>query len=403
MDKAILIVMCVFLLAGGVDYLFGSPLKLGGKFEEGIKTMGPLALGMVGIYSLSPAILTLIRPVATGLSTILPIDPSILPAMIFPVDMGGFPISSGIARTAEIGLFSGIIIASQLGAAVSFSIPVALSMVSREDHKDLAKGILIGTIAIVPGALIAGLFMGIGTISLLVNMLPMIVIVLILSIGLLRFPEQTLRAFFIFGKFIMALSIAGLILQAFFVLLGIKIIPDMVPFQDTVFIVGKIALILGGAYPMTEILSRLIKLIRRKSKKQTRLSSDRMSEDRMSEDRMSEDRMSEDRMSEDRMSANTLSADTLSAVVGNLASNILVWGKLKDMDGKGKVLCSSLAVSSAFVLGGQFAYVASVAPSAVGPFLIAKISSGLFSVLLAFFFMSRSKRPAMTNIVNKSE
>ena len=144
---------------------------------------------------------------------------------------------------------------------------------------------------------------------------------------------------------------------------------------------------------MTEILSRLIKLIRRRSKKQTRLPSDMMSEDMMSEDRMSEDRMSEDRMS----------ANTLSAVIGNLASNILVWGKLKEMDGKGKVLCSSLAVSSAFVLGGQFAYVASVAPSAVGPFLIAKISSGLFSVLLAFFFLSRSKRPAMTNKVNKSE
>lgn len=383
MDKAILIVMCVFLLAGGVDYLIGSPLKLGGKFEEGIKTMGPLALGMVGIYSLSPTILSLISPAAVSLSTILPIDPSILPAMIFPVDMGGFPISSGIAKTAGIGLFSGIIIASQLGAAVSFSIPVALSMVSREDHKDLAKGILIGTVAIVPGAFIAGLFMGIGAISLLLNMLPLFVMVLIVSLGLLRFPEQTLRAFFIFGKFIMALSIAGLILQALYVLLGIKIIPDMVPFQDTVFIVGKIALILGGAYPMTEILSRLIKLIRRRSKKQTRLPSDRMSEDRMSEDMMS--------------------ANTLSAVIGNLASNILVWGKLKEMDGKGKVLCSSLAVSSAFVLGGQFAYVASVAPSAVGPFLIAKISSGLFSVLLAFFFLSRSKRPAMTNIVNKSE
>ncbi len=378
MDKAILIVMCVFLLAGGVDYLIGSPLKLGGKFEEGIKTMGPLALGMVGIYSLSPTILSLISPAAVSLSTILPIDPSILPAMIFPVDMGGFPISSGIAKTAGIGLFSGIIIASQLGAAVSFSIPVALSMVSREDHKDLAKGILIGTVAIVPGAFIAGLFMGIGAISLLLNMLPLFVMVLIVSLGLLRFPEQTLKAFFIFGKFIMALSITGLILQALYVLLGIKIIPDMVPFQDTVFIVGKIALILGGAYPMTEILSRLIKLIRRRSKKQTRLPSDRMSEDRMSEDMMS-------------------------AVIGNLASNILVWGKLKEMDGKGKVLCSSLAVSSAFVLGGQFAYVASVAPSAVGPFLIAKISSGFFSVLLAFFFMSRSKRPAMTNIVNKSE
>lgn len=367
MDKAILIVMCIFLLAGAVDFLFGSPLKLGGKFEEGIKTMGPLALGMVGIYSLSPAILTLIRPLTEGLSRVLPIDPSILPAMIFPVDMGGYPISAGIAKTAGIGLFSGIIIASQLGAAVSFSIPVALSMVPKEDHKALGNGILIGMIAIVPGSFLAGLVMGIEVIPLLVNMLPLFLMVAILAFGLLRFPEQTLKVFFVFGKIIMALSLAGLILQALFVLLGIEIIPGMVPFKDTVFIVGKIALILSGAYPLTELLSRLIKAVRRRRKIQK-----------------------------------ALSADTLSAAIGNLASNILVWGKMKDMDGNGKVLCSALAVSSAFVLGGQFAYVASVAPEAVGPFLIAKISGGLFAILMVLFFLSRSKKSVKTNTENKS-
>lgn len=367
MDKAILIVMCIFLLAGAVDFLLGSPLKLGGKFEEGIKTMGSLALGMVGIYSLSPAILTLIRPLTEGLSRVLPIDPSILPAMIFPVDMGGFPISAGIAKTAGIGLFSGIIIASQLGAAVSFSIPVALSMVPKEDHKALGNGILIGMIAIVPGSFLAGLAMGIEMIPLLVNMLPLFFMVAILAFGLLRFPEQTLKVFFVFGKIIMALSLAGLVLQALFVLLGIEIVPGMVPFKDTVFIVGKIALILSGAYPLTEVLSRLIKAARRKRKVQK-----------------------------------ALSADTLSAAIGNLASNILVWGKMKDMDGNGKVLCSALAVSSAFVLGGQFAYVASVAPTAVGPFLIAKISGGLFAILMVLFFLSRSKKSVKTNTENKS-
>lgn len=382
MDKAILIVMCVFLLAGAIDFLFGSPLKLGGKFEEGIKTMGPLALGMVGIYSLSPAILSLISPAATGLSRVLPIDPSILPAMIFPVDMGGFPISAGIAKTAGIGLFSGIIIASQLGAAVSFSIPVALAMTGKKDHRALGKGILIGTIAIVPGSYLAGLFMGIGAIPLFINMLPLFIMVGILSLGLLRFPEQTLKVFLVFGKLVMALSIAGLILQALLVLLGIEIVSGLVPFKDTVYIVGKIALILGGAYPLTETISRLIKALRQRSRKRAGLSPHTASKDRVSED--------------------AASADTLSAAIGNLASNILVWGKLKDMDENGKVLCSSLAVSSAFVLGGQFAYVASAAPSAVGPFLIAKIFSGLFSILLVCFFLSRSKKSTPANAANTS-
>ena len=54
MDKFVLYLIGSFFVIGGIDYITGSPLKLGGKFEEGIKTMGALGLGMIGIYSLAP-------------------------------------------------------------------------------------------------------------------------------------------------------------------------------------------------------------------------------------------------------------------------------------------------------------------------------------------------------------
>lgn len=40
-----------------------------------------------------------------------------------------------LALTKEMGAFSGIIIASSLGATISFSIPVVLGMFFKEDEK----------------------------------------------------------------------------------------------------------------------------------------------------------------------------------------------------------------------------------------------------------------------------
>ncbi len=43
-------------MISGIDYILGNKFKLGEKFEEGIKSMGVLALSMIGIYSLAPII-----------------------------------------------------------------------------------------------------------------------------------------------------------------------------------------------------------------------------------------------------------------------------------------------------------------------------------------------------------
>lgn len=54
MDKFVLLLIGSFFVIGGIDYITGNHLKLGRKFEEGIKTMGALGLGMIGILSLAP-------------------------------------------------------------------------------------------------------------------------------------------------------------------------------------------------------------------------------------------------------------------------------------------------------------------------------------------------------------
>jgi len=358
MDKPVLIIMCAFLVIGGLDYILGSPLKLGNKFEEGFKAMGPLALGIIGIYSLSPILQSALAPVTSAVSSFLHIDPSIFPACIFPVDMGGYQISKSLAASADIGRFSGIIIASTLGATVSFSIPVACRFIEKSDNEAFARGVLIGIISIVPGCFLAGLAGGLEFFVLAWNMLPLFVIIVLLCIGLIKAPGITLKLFRIFGRLITALGVAGILLQGLDIILNIHLIPNLVPFTDTVFLVGKITLILAGAYPMMDLLTRLLK---RGFEKAGRMLG--------------------------------VNADAIAGMIGNLASNILVWGTLKNMDRRGKMLCTSLAVSMAFVLGGQFAYVASVEPSMVGPFFLSKISSGILCILLIVFFPLLKKRP----------
>ena len=53
-DKIIILIMAGFSIIGGLDRIFGNRLKLGTAFENGIKTMGELALSMIGIMVLAP-------------------------------------------------------------------------------------------------------------------------------------------------------------------------------------------------------------------------------------------------------------------------------------------------------------------------------------------------------------
>lgn len=348
MDKFVFYFIGIFFLVGAVDYLIGSPLKLGNKFEEGFKTMGALALGIIGIYSLSPLLLNIIAPIAVKLSSIFHIDPSVIPASFFAVDMGGFQLCTNIASNKEIGMFSAIIIASTLGATISFSIPIASSLIQKEDQEYFAKGIMIGIATIPFGCFAAGLWSGLNISILLLNLMPIIILAISLSICLIKIPDKTIKGFKYFGKFIMCLSIIGIILQGINIIFGIKLVDNLISFEENMKLVGKITFILAGAYPMLEVLIRILKGF---FNRLGRL-----------------------------LGVNSVA---IGAMIGNLASNLLVFGNLHKMNTKGKVICTALGVSGAFVFGGQLAYIASVAPKMIGAYFITKFTSAILSVILA--------------------
>ncbi|MEW9096869.1 MAG: ethanolamine utilization protein EutH [Clostridiaceae bacterium] len=350
MNKIIMYIIGICFILGGLDYILGNKFKIGDKFCEGIKSMGALAMGMIGIYSLAPVLGNMISKGVIPISNRLRIDPSIIPASILAVDMGGWQISNLMASNEKMALFSGIILASSLGATMSFSIPLALGMISKEDYEEFSKGTMIGFISIPIGALASGIYMGIDFSNLLWNMLPIVLFSIALSIGLIKIPNVLVKVFNFFGRAIVILSIIGLILVGGEVLLDIKIVHGLAPLNESAYVVGKIAFVLGGAYPMLEIINKLFK-------------------------------KSFDRIGK-KIGINNYS---ISGLLGNLANNLLIFGTFKEMDSKGKTMCAAFAVSGAFVLGGQLGFVSGVAPDMVIAFIISKFVGGVFSLVFSYY------------------
>ncbi|MFU0784163.1 MAG: ethanolamine utilization protein EutH [Thermoanaerobacterium thermosaccharolyticum] len=347
-----LIGMCFAI--GGFDYAIGSPLGLGKKFEEGIRAMGAVGLGMIGIYSLSPTISQVLSITIVHLSKFFGIDPSTIAASFLAVDMGGYQIARDLALDEKMGLFSGIVVASSLGAAISFSIPVAMGMISKDEQKYFSKGVMIGVIAIPVGCFAAGLWFGLNPLELLKNMMPILVISAFIGIGLSLTPNILLSCFDVFGRVIIGLSAVGLLAQGSYSIFGINFGFEIIPLQQVMFVVGKIAFILAGAYPMLAMLERLFSNFFKKIG--------------------------------DRCGLDDISVISL---LGNLATNLLVFGNFKNMNNKGKVVCSAFAISGAFVFGGQMGFVSGVAPSMLVPFMVSKFVAGIFGVILALWLWDK--------------
>jgi ethanolamine transporter len=287
----------------------------------------------------------------------LHLDPSIFPAAFLAMDMGGYQMAAKVALTNEMGLFSGVIIASTLGATISFSIPIALGMLSKEDEKYFSKGVMVGIISIPIGCLAGGFWQKLNFSILLWNLVPIFVFAIVLVIGLLKAPKVLMKGFNVFGKLIMGLSVIGLLLQGIDSIFGVTLISGLAPLSEATVIVSKIAFVLGGAYPMLALINRIFK-------------------------------SSFEKIGE-KFGINSVS---VAGILGNLASNLLIFGTYKEMNPKGKIICTAFGVSGAFVFGGQFGFVSGIAPEMLGAFIISKLTAGTISIVLAAWLYEREAK-----------
>ena len=62
--EVIIWIMAVFAVLGALDRILGNRFGIGKDFEEGILSMGSLAMAMIGVITLAPVLAAVLTPLA---------------------------------------------------------------------------------------------------------------------------------------------------------------------------------------------------------------------------------------------------------------------------------------------------------------------------------------------------
>ena len=76
--------------------------------------------------------------------------------------------------------------------------------------------------------------------------------------------------------------------------------------------------------------------------------------------------------------------DTAAAgLIASLANSIAMFGMVKDMDQRGKVINVAFAVSAAFVFGDHLGFTAGFDPEMLVPVILGKLAGGVTAIFVA--------------------
>ncbi|WP_416149077.1 ethanolamine utilization protein EutH [Salipaludibacillus sp. HK11] len=341
--------LIAFIFVGILDKIRGNRKGYGQAFDEGFQAMGPLALVMVGMITISPVLANILRPLVSPLFIAVGADPAMFPGMLLAIDMGGYPLAVELAESREAALFSGVILSTMLGPTFVFTVPVALGFINKNDYSILAKGIMIGLIPIPLGAFLAGLIAGFPVTFLIVQLIPVLLFVTVIISGLIWLDKIMISIFVFTGKAVMA-SVSIIIgIVAIHELTGVELIQGLTPFRESIEIVGLIVLALAGAFPLVYFLKeRIIPLFQPLIRK------------------------------------TGISDLAWLGFVSSLAHSIPMYKKLHELDERGKLMNIAFSVSGAFVIGGHLGFTAALEPNMVVPMMVGKVSAGILAIVTAF-------------------
>ncbi len=353
------ITILAFSLLGAIDYLLGNKIGVGKEFEKAFSLFCPMALSMLGMIVIAPAIGVWLSPVFEGFYNVFRIDPSIIPASLFANDMGGMALAQSICRTEDIGNYNAFVISSMMGCVISFTIPFSLGIVKQHQHKELFFGMLCGIVTIPIGCFVAGLICGLNPLAILINLLPLLIISVIVAVVLILIPRLCIKCFSAFGFFMKVLAIIGLVCSIFTFLTKIEISQHFDTFENAAFICANACVTLSGALPLMFIITKLL------NKPLNKLGS-------------------------------TIGINGISALafLGSLVTNASTFGVMDQMDKKGVVLNSAFAVSASFVFGSHLAFTTVYDSSYILPMIVGKLISGICAVLLAYIIYKDDKQKA---------
>lgn len=372
------LIMC-FVVIGAIGAAINDREGIGAEFMAGIQTLGQIFIPVAAIMVSVPVLTQLIAQYISPLFVAVGSEPAMAATSLISVDLGGYQIAKALAPTTESWLLAsmnGFLLAPHL----LFTIPVALAILDKKDHKFLALGMIAGLISI-PIAFVSILTLinlmeplvrtEISTTAAAVyplsfepsviakNMLPLVLFVGTLVLSLKFFTRQMIIGFNIIGRLadvLMKVVFAACVVEYFtgvFDKMGIgwafdPMIADAADQFRALEIAGYIALMLAGAFPMVYCIQRYLRypltLIGR------------------------------------RLGLGPMGSVGLLAAAAN---PLALWRMLPFLNAKDKVLTIAFAVCAAWMMGDSLAFIANFQPTLIVPLLVGKLIGAVSGVGIA--------------------
>lgn len=372
----IIMACCVI---GGVAYLINEQSELGQSFNEGLHAMANLFIPICGLMASIPFLKVFIVNVIGPVFNVIGADPVLAAAFIMAPDCGSFALATEIGQTPN--LFPLIIATGFMCAStISFNIPIGLSMMEKEDHKYLALGTMSGFLSVPFGVFITSViclfthpairttFTTVGepehvvmmSMGMIIrNLIPLIIICLLLAIGLKLAPNGMVKGFQIFGKVMtgaLTLVVVACIVQHYtgiFTTLGLgwgfdPILADEAESFRAIELLGSIAMMLTGAFPMVTLIK---KYLSKPLEKLGRLAG--------------------------------LEAAGSVGLVAALPNGLALFPYIKDMRPQDKVTVLAFLVCAGYCLGDFIAFNVNFQPNLLVPVFVGQVCGGIIGILFA--------------------
>ena len=365
-NSVIMMIMMIFMLVGAIDKICGNKLGYGEKFEEGFNAMGPLAMSIAGVVAAAPVLSMLLGPILKPIYGIFGASPAMFATTLLACDMGGYPLAMQLAEgDVAIGNFAGLILGTMMGPTIVFTIPVALGIIKKEDRGYLGAGVLAGLITVPIGCIVGGLMMNtlapeyhLNFITIIQNLIPVIIIAALIVLGLWFAPGPMINGFNKFGTGVTIVITALTAIAVFEQITGIMFPVFHIMVENPadgsrgldigLLTCGQIAIVLIGAFPMVEWITRTF-----------------------------------GKPLEKIGAALGMNEQGSAGMVANLANNIAMFNIMGEMNPKGKLLNVAFAVSAAFVFGDHLGFTAGNNPDMIFPVIVGKLVAGVTAIIVA--------------------
>ncbi|MQA10719.1 MAG: ethanolamine utilization protein EutH [Pseudonocardiaceae bacterium] len=372
-------IIMVFVVLGAIAAIRDNTRGLGKEFTEGLHSIGPIFIPVAGIMASIPYLSRFTEWAIGPIFDAFGADPSMAATTFIAVDMGGYQLAESIAGDTGNWIMAAVT-GYMAGATIVFSIPVGLAMLQTRDHKYMALGVMSGILTVPVGVFITTSILALNSTalrgevstdapadytfalpwsSILLNLVPLAIVVVLIALGLRFVPKLMVTAFIWMGKvldavlkIVLALSIVEYFTGVFSKVFGAwgfdPIIADAEDQFRALEIAGYIGIMLAGAFPMVYAIRTYLATPLGKIGRLVGISPEG-------------------------------SAGILAAAANVLALFHLV----KTIPPKDKVLCISFAVCSAFLLGDHLAFTANFQPNMILALLIGKLAAGVIGIALA--------------------